>query len=156
DDLAQPKLEMVRGQCHTLEMALEEVAIIVGQLLPGAARAQMAAQRRHDERLDLGGGNAADQSGRRGPILQPALGDVIAGGRAPRCGGGWASWGGKVVKKGAREGPRATPPAGAAAGGLGPKVGPAPPRTRHDPQSAPVRRHGPRPGRPPRRYRSGS
>ena len=45
DDLAQPKLEMVRGQCHTLEMALEEVAIIVGQLLPGAARAQVAAQR---------------------------------------------------------------------------------------------------------------
>ena len=64
-DLAQPKLEMVRGQCHTLEMTLEEVAIIAGQLLPGAARAQMAAQRRHDERLDLGGGNAADQSGRR-------------------------------------------------------------------------------------------
>src|SRR5467141_1177520 len=46
------KLEMVWGQCHTLEMTLEEVAIIVGQLLPSAARAQMAAQRRHDERLD--------------------------------------------------------------------------------------------------------
>ena len=59
DDLAQPKLEMVRGQCHTLEMTLDEVAIMVGQLLPGAARAQMAAQRRNDERLDLGGGNAA-------------------------------------------------------------------------------------------------
>jgi hypothetical protein len=27
DELAQPKLEMVRGQCHTLEMALEEVVI---------------------------------------------------------------------------------------------------------------------------------
>ena len=55
DDLAQPKLEMVRGQSHTLEMALEEVAIIVGQLLPGAARAQMVTQRRNDERLNLGG-----------------------------------------------------------------------------------------------------
>ena len=37
DALAQPKLEMVRGQCHTLEMALEELAIFVGQLLPGVA-----------------------------------------------------------------------------------------------------------------------
>src|SRR5262249_34679097 len=78
DDLAQPKLEMVRGQCHTLEMTLEEVAIIAGQLLPGAARAQMAAQRRQDERLDLGGGNAADQSGRLRLLLQHSLGDVIA------------------------------------------------------------------------------
>jgi hypothetical protein len=55
-------------------MALEEVAIIVGH----AARAQMAAQRRHDERLDLGGGNAADQSGWRRLILQHSLGDLIA------------------------------------------------------------------------------
>ena len=30
DDLARPKLEMVRSQCHALEMALEEVAVIVG------------------------------------------------------------------------------------------------------------------------------
>jgi hypothetical protein len=33
-DLAQPKLDMVRGQGHTLDMALEEVAISVGQLPP--------------------------------------------------------------------------------------------------------------------------
>ena len=38
DELAQPKLEMVGGQCHTLEMALEEVAIIVGQPLPAAVK----------------------------------------------------------------------------------------------------------------------
>src|SRR5438128_915707 len=75
---------MVGGQCHTLEMTLEEVAIIVGQLLPGAARAKIAAQRRHDERLDLGGGNAADQSERRGLILQHSLGDVIAVAGEPR------------------------------------------------------------------------
>ena len=90
EELARPKLEMVRGQCHPLEIALEEVAIIVGQLLPGAVRAQMAAQRRHDERLDLGGGNAADQSGRRGLILQHGLGDVIAVTDATLVGMGWA------------------------------------------------------------------
>src|SRR5438270_837538 len=40
---------MVGGQCHTLEMALEEVAIIVGQPLPAAARVEVVAQRRHAE-----------------------------------------------------------------------------------------------------------
>src|SRR5215467_1307917 len=90
---------MVRGQCHTLEMALDEVAIIVGQLLPGAARAQMAAQRRHDERLDLGGGNAADQSGRLGLILQHGLGDVIAVAGAALVGVGWAHAVAAIVKK---------------------------------------------------------
>jgi hypothetical protein len=65
DELAQPKLEMVGGQCHTLEMALEEVAIIVGQPLPAAARIEVVAERRHDERLDLGGGNAADDARRK-------------------------------------------------------------------------------------------
>src|SRR5438874_967344 len=68
---------MVRGQCHTLEMALEEVAIIVGQLLPGAAGVQVGAQRRQDEGLDLGGGNA-DQSRWLEASLQYGLGDVIA------------------------------------------------------------------------------
>src|SRR2546422_10233161 len=91
---------MVRGQCHTLEMALEEVAIIVGQLLPGAARAQMAAQRRNDERLDLGGGNAADQSERRGVILQDSLGDGKAGAGGALVGGGGGHAGGAVIKKG--------------------------------------------------------
>jgi hypothetical protein len=113
DDLAQPKLEMVRGQCHTLEMALEEVAIIVGQLLPGAARAQMAAQCRHDERLDLGGGNAADQSGRLGLLLQHGLGDVIAVAGAALVGVGWAHAVAAIIKKApAQERGRAPQPAG--------------------------------------------
>src|SRR6516165_528128 len=73
---------MVWGQCHTLEMALEEVAIIVGQLLPGAACAQMAAQRRHDERLNLCSGNAADRSAWLGLPPQHGLRDVIAVARA--------------------------------------------------------------------------
>src|SRR6516164_4946887 len=81
---------MVRGQCHTLEMTLDEVAIIVGQMLPGAVRAQMAAQCRHDERLSLGGGYAADQSGRRRLILQHSLGDVIAVAGAALVGVSWA------------------------------------------------------------------
>ena len=51
--LAQAKLEMVRSQCHTLEMALEEVAIIVGQSLPGPASVEVLVQRRDDERLNL-------------------------------------------------------------------------------------------------------
>ena len=80
-------------------MALEEVAIIVGQLLPGAARAKIAAQRRHDERLDLGGGNAADQSGRRGLILQHGLGDVIAVAGAALVGVSWAHAVAAMVKK---------------------------------------------------------
>ena len=90
---------MVGGQCHTLEMALEEVAIIVGQPLPGAARAQMPAQRRHDERLDLGGGYAADQSGRRGLSLQHGLGDVIAVAGAALVGVSWAHAVAAIVKK---------------------------------------------------------
>src|SRR5215472_11725641 len=99
DDLAQPKLEMVRGQCHTLEMTIEEVAIIVGQLLPGAARAQMAAQRRHDKRLSLGGGYAADRSKRRGLSLQHRLGDVIAVAGAALVGVSWAHAVAAIVKQ---------------------------------------------------------
>jgi hypothetical protein len=75
DDLAQPKLEMVRGQCHTLEMALEEVTIIVGQLPGGAAGVEVVAQRRNDERLNLGGGSAADQGlGQRGALAPLGIG----------------------------------------------------------------------------------
>src|SRR5215208_6672961 len=59
-------------------MALEEVTIIVGQPLPGAAGVEVVAQSRNDERLNLGGGNAADQSGRPALSLQHGLGDVIA------------------------------------------------------------------------------
>src|SRR5262249_56251358 len=99
DGVEERKGEMGRGQCPTLEMAREEVAIIVGQLLPGAARAQIAAQRRNDERLDLGGGNAADQSGRLGLILQHSLGDVIAVTGAALVGVGWAHAVATIVKK---------------------------------------------------------
>src|SRR5262249_42058998 len=126
DDLAQPKLEMVRGQCHTLEMTIEEVAIIVGQLLPGAARAQRAAPRRHDKRLDLGGGNAADQSGRRGLSLQHGLGDVIAVAGAALVGVSWAHAVAVIVKK-ARAQERGRAPQPAAPRAPGPQAWPAPP-----------------------------
>ena len=71
-------------------MALEELEIIVGQLLPGAAGVEVVAQRRNDERLNLGGGNAADQSGRLGLSLQHGLGDVIAVAGAALVGMAWA------------------------------------------------------------------
>ena len=87
--LPQSELEMVESQRHALEMALEEVTIIIGQL-PGAAGAEMVAQRRNDERLNLGGGNAADQSGRLGLSLQHDLGDVIAVAGAALVGMAWA------------------------------------------------------------------
>src|SRR5436305_1866210 len=70
--------ETIRGQCHTLEMAVEEVTIIVGQLLPGAARVQVGAQRRSNERLELGGRDATDCSSCQRLSLQHRLGDVIA------------------------------------------------------------------------------
>jgi hypothetical protein len=60
DVLPQPQLEMSPSHCHTLEMALEELEIIIGQLLPDAAGAEVVAQRRNDERFNLGSGNAAD------------------------------------------------------------------------------------------------
>src|SRR5262252_3147723 len=104
-------------------MTLEEVAIIVGQLLPGAARAQMAAQRRHDERLDLGGGNAADRSGRLRLLLQHSLGDVIAVAGAALVGVGWAHAVAASVKKApAQERGRAPQPAAPRAR-LGRKLG---------------------------------
>jgi hypothetical protein len=99
DELAQPKLEMVGGQCHTLEMALEEVAIIVGQPLPAATRVEVVAQRRNDKRLNLGGGYAADQSGRRGLSLQHGLGDVIAVAGAALVGVSWAHAVAAMVKQ---------------------------------------------------------
>ena len=45
NDLPQPKLDMVRGQGHALDMALDKVAIIVGQLFPRAAGVEVIAQR---------------------------------------------------------------------------------------------------------------
>src|SRR5262249_12210481 len=155
---------MVRGQCHTLEMALEEAAIIVGQLLPGAARAQMAAQRRNDERLDLGGGNAADQSGRRGLILQHGLGDVIAVAGAALVGVGWAHAVAAMVKKAPAQergrapqlatprppgGARGAPRAGSGGGRPGPNGGPPPPEKGPPPTTGPCPRQGPPPGKPP-------
>src|SRR5258707_3670155 len=79
---------MVGGQCHTLEMALEEVAIIVGQPLPAAARVEVVAERRNGKRLNLGGGYAADQSERRGAFLQHRPGDrITVAGAPPVCRG---------------------------------------------------------------------
>ena len=101
DALPQPKLEMVRSQCHALEMALEELEIIVGQLLPGAVGAEVVAQRRNDERLNLGGGNAAEQSGRLGLSLQHGLGDVIAVAGAALVGMAWAHAVAAIVKQAA-------------------------------------------------------
>ena len=81
-DLPQPKLDVVRGQGHTLDMALEEVAISAAQLRPGAAGVKVIAQGCKNERLDLGGGNAADRAVRPRLLLQHGLGDVIAVARA--------------------------------------------------------------------------
>src|SRR5262249_48343312 len=80
-------------------MTLDEVAIIVGQPLPAATRVEMAAQCCHDERLSLGGGYAADQSGRRGLSLQHRLGDVIAVAGAALVGGRWAHAVAAIVKQ---------------------------------------------------------
>ena len=58
--VAGSDLDPVRGQRDTLDMMRDKVAIVVRQLLPGAARAEVIAERGEDERLDVGGGNAAD------------------------------------------------------------------------------------------------
>jgi hypothetical protein len=75
----------------------------VWQLLPGAARVEVVAQRCKDERLDLGGGNAADRSGRRGLALQRGLGHVIAVAGAALVGVGWAHLVAAIVGKAAGE-----------------------------------------------------
>ena len=80
-------------------MALEELEIIVGQLLPGAVGVEVVAQRRNDERLNFGGGNAGDQSGRLGLSLQHDLGDVIAVAGAALVGMGWAHAIAAIVKQ---------------------------------------------------------
>src|SRR2546425_10466746 len=105
---------MVGGQCHTLEMALEEVAIIVGQPLPAATRVEVVAQRRNDKRLNLGGGYAADQSERRGVFLQHGLGDVIAVAGAALVWVGWGHAGAAMGKKAPPPGGGGTPPPAAA------------------------------------------
>src|SRR5215813_15071596 len=104
-------------------MALEELTIIVGQLLPGAAGSELVAQRRNNERLNLGSGNTADQSGRLGLILQHGLGDVIAVAGAALVGVGWAHAVAANVKKApAQDGGRAPQPAAPRAR-LGRKLG---------------------------------
>ena len=50
-----------KGAAHALDMALEKVAITVGQLLAGIACAEVIAERVRDERLKLGRGNTADR-----------------------------------------------------------------------------------------------
>src|SRR2546427_6076769 len=114
---------MVGGQCHTLEMALEEAAINAGQPLPAAARVEVVAQRRNDKRLNLGGGYAADQSGRRGLSLQHGRGDVIAVAGAALVGVSWAHAVAAMVKQApAQERGRAPQPAAPRAR-LGRKLG---------------------------------
>src|SRR6187200_1530131 len=90
---------MIRSQCHTLEMAFEELKIIFGQLLPGGAGTEVVAQRRNDERFNLRGGNAGDQSGRLGLSLQQPLRDVIAVADAAFVGMAWAHTVAETVKQ---------------------------------------------------------
>src|SRR2546430_17562609 len=92
---------MVWSQRHTLEIPLKELAIIVGQLLRAAARIEVVAQCPNDQRLDLGRGNAADQSRWLGPSLQYGLGDVIAITDAALVGMGWAHAVGGMVENAA-------------------------------------------------------
>src|SRR5262249_40364825 len=69
---------------------------------------------------------------------------------------GLGSCGCRDCQKGARSGARASPAAGSGGRAPGPQALPAPPRTRHEPQTAPVRPPGPPPRRPPPPYRNGS
>src|SRR5262249_42253259 len=93
-------------------MALEELTIIVGQLFPGAAGCKRVAQRRNNERLNLGSGNTADQSGRLPLSLQYGLGDVIAVAGAALVGVGWAHAVAAIIEKAsAQDGGRAPQPA---------------------------------------------
>src|SRR5260370_593954 len=65
-DLPEPKFDMVRGQGHAREMTVDDVAIIVGQRLGGAASGEVIAQCSKNKPLELGGGNTADRSRRMG------------------------------------------------------------------------------------------
>jgi hypothetical protein len=59
-NLPQTKLDLALGQGHALEMAVDEVPIIIGQLLAGAACVEVIAKGAKNERLKLDCGNAAD------------------------------------------------------------------------------------------------
>src|SRR5215470_1064446 len=83
----------------------------------------MAAQRRHDKRLSLGGGYAADQSGRRGLSLQHGLGDVIAVAGAALVGVRWAHAVAAIVKQAPTQHRGRAPQPAAAGARLGRKLG---------------------------------
>src|SRR5260221_9271969 len=94
---------MVGGQRNSLDMALDKVAITIGQWRAGAAGGEGIAQRRNDERLELGGGNAADRSGRVRVLLQHGLGELITVARAALFGIGPAHAAAAVIKDSASQ-----------------------------------------------------
>ena len=154
--LPQPKLEMVRSQCHTLEMALEEVTIIIRQLLPSAVGTEVVAHRRNDERLDLGRRDAADRIRPRGAFPAARLERRSNGSGHRPCWCGSGSCSGRECQTAGRSGARGSRAAGSAAQPLGRQACPALPQTAPTREWAHGRRGEPRPGKQPRRYRSGS
>jgi hypothetical protein len=78
DVLAQLQFDVLRGERHMLEMVFDQFSLIPDGLRVGAARLQVIAQRRHDERLDFSRRHAADQSGCLRVLLQHGLGDIVA------------------------------------------------------------------------------
>src|SRR6266498_4575422 len=109
-------------------MAFDKVAIIVGQRLAGTAGGEVIAERCNDERLKLGGGNAADRSWHLGFVLQQGLGDVIAVAHAALIGVRRAH----AVAATSKMRPvrsAGEPPAGSAAPPPGRQACPAPPQT---------------------------
>ena len=101
-------------------------------------------------------GTRPTESGRLGLSLQHGLGDVIAVAHAALVGMAWAHAVAADRQTGARSGGRVSLAAGSAAPPPGPQAWPARPRTAADPGSARGRHDEPRPGRPPRRCRTGS
>src|SRR5829696_8070798 len=94
-------------------MVFDQLPLIVGKRLRlGAARLQMIAERRNDERLDLSGRHAADRSGRLGLLLQHGLADVVAVAGTSLVGVARAHAVAALVKQAAgQEGGRAAQPA---------------------------------------------
>ena len=90
DALPQPKLEMVRSQCHALEMALEEVTIIIGQLLPAPLALRWLRSAATTSASISAAGTRLTDPGRLGLSLQHDLGDVIAVAGAALVGMAWA------------------------------------------------------------------
>src|SRR5215211_5200659 len=94
-------------------MVFDQLPLVVGTCLRrAAARLQMIAERRNDERLDLGGRHAADRSGRLGLLLQHGLADVVAVAGTSLVGVARAHAVAALVKQSAgQEGGRAAQPA---------------------------------------------